>query len=319
MKAGTDQAPPSRPWRRALILALKIAVSAALLYFLFSLIDVHDALREIARASPLFLVLAVLVRGSLFCLDALLLCSMSPIQGLPYVQHLRLALRGAMLSQVGFGFLTGDTYRAAGYAKGSSSLTGAAAQLLAARFARIAMTAMIALGAAIYLRTGQNASWRDFALHTGLGIAGASLVVLGLFWIVFKVLPRFVSQQWRTRLLRGAEALKTLKLRIWVISFLLITLRGLSFWLVFLALHHPISYFVALLATVSATLATLLPLAFSGLGLREGALAGVSTLFGAPAALSVSAAILLRLAIITAVAIGFSASLFLPEIEKKRR
>lgn len=305
------------PAGRYVLLGLKIMISAGLLYFIFSLVDLQKTLDAAIGANVVLLVLAAAVRGLVLCFDALRLHWMSPVDGLPYHQHLRLALRGAFFSQIGFGFLTGDAYRAAGYAKGSGNFSGPAAQLLAARLAGIAMTAMIALIAALYLITGHNDAVRGFATKTGICIVIAASAVAVLLWLTFKVLPRHVPDSVQNKLVLGTRALRSLSPRIWLVSLLVILLRGFSLWLVFSALHHSISYFVPLLASVTGTLITLLPLAFSGLGLREGAIAGVSALFGAPAALSVSAAILLRMAVLSAASTGLVVSLFMPELSKK--
>ena len=314
MAAGDKSRPAA--WRGSVFLVLKIAVSAALLYAIFLLVDVHAALKAAKGMNLLFLGLAAMVRITVFSLDALRLSWMTPIPGLAYVQHLRLALRGAFFSQLGFGFLTGDAYRAAGYAKGSGNLSGPAAHLLAARFAGISTTAALALAAALILLTRQSGVLRSFAGHIGLGVAAGAVIVLSLIWLVFKVLRPHVSSQWQTRLQQGVTALQSLTARVWALSLVLVLLRGFSLWLVFAGLHYSLSYFVTLLAVVTATLVTLVPLAFAGLGLREGTLAGVCTLFGAPAALSVSAAILMRLAVISAAATGFAVSLGLPEMKK---
>ncbi len=302
--------------RTGLVLVLKIAVSAALLYTIFALVDVKAAIKAAKGMNAWFFIAAVLARLAVFALDALRLSWMSPIPSLSYVQHLRLALRGAFFSQLGFGFLTGDAYRAAGYAKGSGNLTVPAAQLLAARFAGVSTTAFLALAAALILLTRQSGTLRGFAERMGLGVIAGAVILLGLIWLVLKVLRPHVSGPWQQRLLHGVNALQALNARIWLLSLVLVLMRGLSLWLIFTGLHFTLSYFVTLLAVVTATLVTLVPLAFAGLGLREGTLAGVCTLMGAPAALSVSAAILMRLAVVSAAATGFAASLFLPEMKR---
>ncbi len=307
---------PETPAGRFLLLALKLAVSTALLYFIFTLVDVRAAFRAAIGANIALLALATLVRGSVFCLDALRLHWMAPVQGLPYHQHLRLALRGAFFSQLGFGFLTGDAYRAIGYAKGAGSLSEPAAHLLAARLAGIAMTALIALLAALFLIITKSDALQGFAKQVSYGVLALGLVTISLLWIIFKVLPRHVSPSIQGKLAHGTQALKSLSPRIWLLSLLVILLRGVSLWLIFVALHLAISYFVPLLASVTGTLVTLLPLAFGGLGLREGAIAGVASLFGTPAALSVSAAILLRMAVVSAASLGLIISLFMPKATK---
>ncbi len=306
------------PLGRFSILTFKLLVSAALLYFIFTLVDLREALQAAIGANLILLLLATLIRGGVFCLDALRLHWMAPVSGLPYHQHLRLALRGAFFSQMGFGFLTGDAYRAVGYAKGTGSLSAPAAHLLAARLAGIAMTALIALTAALFLIITKSEALHGFALQVGYGVAIVGMVSLGLLWVMFKILPRHVPASVQDGLAHGAEALKSLSPRIWLLSLLVILLRGISLWLIFVALHQTVSYFIPLLASVTGTLVTLLPLAFGGLGLREGAIAGVASLFGMPAALSVSAAILLRMAVVSAASAGLVVSLFLPEIPHKK-
>ncbi len=296
-------------------LALKIAISVALLYLLFHFVDVGDAAKAAIGANFVLLALAGLVRLSIFALDALRLHWMEPVPAFAYVQHLRLALRGAFFSQLGFGFLTGDAYRAVGYAKGGGTLAQPAAHLLAARLAGISTTALFALLSAFYLMAGDTGALRSFAQRMGIGVFIAAIIVGLLLWLVLKVLPKFTSAANRERLGHGLAALRRLNFRIWALSIFVVLARGFSLWLVFAALHQPLSYAVALLASVTATLVTLIPLAFGGLGLREGTLAGVATLFGAPAAISVSAAILLRLAIVSAASIGLLISALLPEAE----
>ncbi len=307
------------PLRRRLLMALKILISAALLYFIFTLIDVRSALAAAIGVNITLLVLAMLVRLCIFALDALRLSWMKPVVDLPYHQHLRLALRGAFLSQLGFGFLTGDAYRALGYAKGSKGVSGPAAHLLAARLAGITTTALVALIAALYLITSDNLELRGFARQVGLGVSLVGAIILLSLWLGLKVLPRYVPDAVQERLAFGRAALRLLVPRIWAFSMLIVLLRGFSLWLIFIALHQSVPYFVSLLSSVTATLITLLPLAFGGLGLREGAIAGVATLFGTPAAISVSAAILLRITVVSAASAGWVISMFMPEMPDRKR
>ncbi len=299
IKSGKDK-------KKSLVLTLlKLAVGIAALVLLFVWVDWREAWVVIKTANPLWLALGGGLILLVWALDALRLHWMTPIDGLPYRTHLALALQSAFVMQFGFGVFSGDGYRVAGYALKSGKVFKPTAHLVASRiagFSSVALTAalasiwMIIYGDAAFLETGKSII-KTVVIAGGVGLF--ILVLIGLS-LRGRKLPRWINE--------ALTAAKTITFRIWVLSLVMVVLRGASFACILHSLSIEVDFTVALLASVSATLTALLPV-FGGLGVREGAYAGITSLFGIAPAVGLSAAILMRFVVLLATSLGLLASL----------
>lgn len=288
-----------------LVTLLKVAVGIAALVLLFVWVDWREAWATIKAAHPGWMALGGVIVLLVWGLDALRLHWMTPIDGLPYRTHLSLALQSAFVMQFGFGVFSGDGYRVAGYALQSGKVFKPTAHLVASRiagFSTVCMTAvmislwLILLGEADFLDTGKS-------IITSVFTAGIfALTFLLIAWLIFRgrSLPRWVDE--------ALTAMKTITLRIWAVSFVMVILRGASFACILYGLGIRIEFYVPLLANVSATLTSLLPV-FGGIGVKEGAYAGITSLFGIAPAVGLSAAILMRFVVLIATSFGLLLSL----------
>ncbi len=284
---------------------LKMAVGIAALVLLFVWVDWREAWATIETANPGWMALGGIIILLVWSLDALRLHWMTPIDGLPYRTHLALALQSAFVMQFGFGVFSGDGYRVAGYALKSGKVLKPTAHLVASRiagFTTVALTAVIIsvwlifLGDVDFLDTGKS------IIQSVLFAGFAVFAVLFAAWLLFRgrPLPGWVDE--------ALTAMKTITLRIWIISFVMVVLRGASFACILYGLGIRIEFYVPLLANVSATLTALLPV-FGGIGVREGAYAGITSLFGVTPAIGLSAAILMRFVVLLATSFGLLLSL----------
>ncbi len=291
--------------KSVLVTLLKIAVGVAALVLLFVWVDWREAFATIKTAHLGWLALGGIIVLLVWSLDALRLHWMTPIDGLPYRTHLSLALQSAFVMQFGFGVFSGDGYRVAGYALKSGKVFKPTAHLVASRiagFSTVAMTAalisllLIFVGETEFLDTGKS-------IIVSVATAGLfALAFLLITWLSFRgrTLPRWVDE--------SRTAMKTITLRIWLLSFAMTILRGASFACVLYGLGIRAEIFVPLLASVSATLTALLPV-FGGIGVREGAYVGITSLFGIAPAVGLSAAILMRFVVLIATSCGLFLSL----------
>lgn len=298
-------APDKNKTKSLFLNLLKVAVGIAALVLLFVWVDWREAWATITTAHPGWMTLAGIIILLVWSLDALRLHWMTPIDGLPYRTHLALALQSAFVMQFGFGVFSGDGYRIAGYALKSGKVFKPTAHLVASRitgFTSVALTAvmislwLIFLGDADFLDTGKS-------IIKSVVFAGLfAVVVLFIAWLLLRgrTVPRWVDE--------ALTAMKTITLRIWVLSFVMVILRGASFACILYGLGIRIEFFVPLLANVSATLTALLPV-FGGIGVREGAYAGITSLFGIAPAVGLSAAILMRFVVLLATSCGLLLSL----------
>lgn len=298
--AVTEKNPEKREKKSLLLTLLKLAVGIAALVLLFVWVDWREAWATMTTAHPAWLALGGFIVLVVWSLDALRLHWMTPIDGLPYRTHFSLALQSAFVMQFGFGVFSGDGYRIAGYALKSGKVFKPAAHLFASRlagFTTVALTAvmlslwLILLGEAAFLDTGKS-------IILSVAIAGLiAVAVLLVAWLIFRGrrVPRWVDE--------ARAAMKTITFRIWVLSLVMTILRGLSFACILYGLGMRIEFFVPLLANVSATLTALLPV-FGGIGVREGAYTGITSLFGIAPAVGLSAAILMRFVTLIATSFG---------------
>jgi len=288
-----------------LLTLLKLAVGIAALVLLFVWVDWRQALATIVTANPVWLVLGGFIILLVWSLDALRLHWMTPIDGLPYRTHLALALQSAFIMQFGFGVFSGDGYRAVGYALKSGKVFKPTAHLVASRIIGFSSVAIMAVAVSLWVMLQGDAAFLDTgkSIIRTVFVAGMFLSVFFLSaWLVFRgrKLPRWVEE--------ARVAMKTITVRIWVLSFVMVILRGASFACILYGLDIQTHFYVPLLANVSATLTALLPV-LGGIGVKEGAYVGITSLFGIAPTIGLSAAILMRFVVLLATSCGLLLSL----------
>jgi len=297
--------PQKRKKTSTLLTLLKLAVGIGALVLLFVWVDWREAWATIRTAHPGWMGLGGIIILLVWCLDALRLHWMTPIDGLPYRTHLALALQSAFVMQFGFGVFSGDGYRVAGYALKSGKVFKPTAHLVASRIAGFSSVAIMAVVASVWVILSGETAFLDMgkSIIRSVVVAGA-IGVTGLLivWLIVRgrKLPRWIDE--------ALTAMKAITFRIWMLSIVMVILRGASFACILYGLGIQTQFYVPLLASVLATLTALLPV-LGGLGVREGAYTGITSLFGIAPATGLSAAILMRFVVLLATSFGLLASL----------
>ncbi len=293
-------------------MVFSIGLISLLLYW----VDWQQALVVVKSANLVWLVAAVLLVIAIVLMDGLRLSWMVPLKEVNLADHLRLALQSAFVLQLGFGIAAGDAYRTVRYAARSGKVLKPVAHIVAARIAGIASIGIVALVISLWVLisadgTAQELGWRIIRL-----VFLAALIALAIFaglvlFIRYRYsgIPKWVAA--------SIEAFKSITPRVWALSLFMVLVRGASFGCALYAVGQFVSIYIPVLASSTAALTTLLPLAFGGLGVREGALAGTVVLFGFPYALAISAAIIMRIVVIIASCIGLLVSYVIPAGETR--
>ena len=299
----------TRKWSYGGVLKLGLAVIAA--YVMYVLVDWPQAWASISAAHPVWLVLGGLTALFVWGLDALRLYWMTPIDDLPFRTHLSLSLQSAFVMQFGFGVFSADGYRVAGYALKSGHVFKPAAHIVAARIAGFASVCLAAVVATIWVMLSGETAFYDTGKNIlkYVGLAGAVVAVLGLaaLLVLGWVLRGRTLHRW---LQEAIFALRTITARVWGLSLFMVLVRAVSFYCILRSLDINVALYVPVLASAVATLSALLPI-LGGVGVREGAFVGTTSLFGVDPALGISAALLMRLVILIAAGVGVFLSLFL--------
>jgi glycosyltransferase 2 family protein len=288
-----------------LLTLLKLAVGVAALALLFVWVDWRQALAVLVTANPGWLALGGIIILLVWSLDALRLHWMTPIDGLAYRTHLALALQSAFVMQFGFGVFSGDGYRVAGYALKSGKVFKPTAHLVASRIAGFSSVALMAVIVSLWVMLQGDAAFLDAgkSIIKSVSVVGIfAFAVLLFLWLIFRgrQLPRWMDE--------ARAAMKTITLRIWLLSIIMVLLRGVSFACILYGLDIHVQFYVPLLANISATLTALLPV-LGGIGVKEGAYVGITSLFGITAAIGLSAALLMRFVVLLATSFGLLLSL----------
>lgn len=284
---------------------LKLAVGIGALILLFVWVDWREAFAAIRTAHLGWMGLGGFVILLVWCLDALRLHWMTPIDDLPYRTHLALALQSAFVMQFGFGVFSGDGYRVAGYALKSGKVFKPTAHLVASRIAGFSSVGLMAMAASVWVIFRGEAEFLEMGKSIIKSVGTAAVIAFAVLLAIFfalrgRKLPRWIQE--------ARTAAKTITLRIWLLSIIMVLLRGASFWCILMALNIETHFYVALLASVVATLSSLLPV-MGGIGVREGAYTGITTIFGIDPAIGLSAALLMRFAVLLATSVGLLLSL----------
>ncbi len=297
--------------QRSYLFVLKFSLSVSLIAVLVYWLDWQQVVESMKQANPVLMICAGLLIVLVGLLDGLRFYWMVSVLNMRLIEHLRLALQSAFVMQLGFGFVSGDVYRTSVYALRSKTVLQPMAHIIAARIAGLSSLGIVAFAISIWILISN-----DGAMHT-LGttiikiIMASSMLVLLVFCGLFiAVRKRIISlPAW---VVSAVDAFNTLTLRIWLISLIIVLIRGLGFACVLYSIGTSVHVHIPILASMTATLSSLLPFAFGGLGIRESAFAGTVALFGIPLATTMSAAIIMRVVVVIASAFGLLFSLALP-------
>ena len=299
---------------------IKLGISLSFIALLIYWLDWQQALNAITQANIAWLFIASLVILLVIFLDGLRLYWMTPVVNFKLSEHIRLALRSAFVIQFSFGAASGDVYRTTVYALKAGTVLKPALHIIAARLAGVTSMGIVAIGASLWILH------LDYASNQELGVKiikvvmifflSFALLIVALFLTIRKkgaTIPNWVNTT--------VGALKSITPRIWGLSLIMVVIRGLSLTCVLFAVGQVTPLHVPFLASITATLSALLPLAFGGLGVKEGTLAGTIALFGIPFSIAMSTAILMRLVVLFACSIGLLLSLIITnrEIPSNRR
>lgn len=284
-------------WRSRVGRAGRILVLVGLAAYLLHTVDIAGALDRASRADPLIVVVAIIVLTSVHLVAALNWRTIvARLGGVPLTR--RSAIRAYYASQalggITPGNLGGDAYRVVAVRSAGGDWAGAALGVLVQRatsFAALALLGLVALA----------------ALPNVLDIAGP-LIASAVGLAVVLTIPGLLVLR-RRRGVTGTAGRPALAAA---------TLIGLAGGAAFHAIAIAASYALVIAVDPSAlglgilaavTLARLslaVPIAPSGIGVQEGALAGLFILLGASPESAVAASLLGRLALITTTAIGLT-------------
>ncbi len=269
----------------------------------------------VKSADTIWLAAAGLLVIAIVLMDGLRLSWMVRLNEVSVADHLRLALQSAFILQLGFGIAAGDAYRTARYAARSGKVLKPVAHIVAARLAGIASIGIIAMIISLWVLVSADGSARELGWQIIRLVFFASLAAIAIFtgfllFIKYRYsgIPRWIAA--------SIEAFKSITPRVWALSLFIVLVRGASFGCALYAVGQHVSVHIPVLASSTAALTTLLPLAFGGLGVREGALAGTVVLFGIPYAVAISAAIIMRFVVIIASCIGLFVSYLIPASDR---
>ncbi len=298
--------------QKHLMLGLKLTVSIGLISLLLYWVDWQQAYQMITGANPYWLVVSGALVITVVLLDGLRLNWMIPIPELRFNDHIRLALQSAFVLQLGFGMAAGDAYRTVRYAAKSGKVLKPVVHIIAARLAGLTSIGIVALAISGWVLISGDGS----AQELGNRIIKLVILVAATLFVVASGIVFFVSNRSKgipDWYVAAKEAFRSITPRVWALSIFMVFVRGLSFACALFAVGQMVSLYIPVLAGNTATLTTLLPIAFGGLGIREGALAGTTVLLGVPFAAAFSAAIVMRIVVVVASCIGLLLSYMIPE------
>ncbi len=294
------------------MVALKLAVSTTLIALLIYLVEWDQAAEVVASTKAVWLVGSGILLMLVIFMDGLRMSWMVPVRNLPLTEHLRLALRSTFVMQFGFGVLTADAYRTAGYVARSGTLLKPAFHVAAARIAGLSSIGVVALAASVLLVNSEDAAIHELGTRIVTIVTSVVLVILVVLACFLSILKKRRNDvpDWGVTAL---DALRAVTPGIWVLSMTIVVIKGLSFACILVAIGQSVPLQVPFLASIAASLTSMLPIAFGGLGVKEGALSGTAVIFGIPIAAAVSAAIFLRIVTILTSIFGFLLSFLIPE------
>lgn len=286
----------SRKWA---LIALKIAVSAGLIWFVISRIDFGHAVDRLTAVPVGALLLALacfaaqIVIGGARWREALVaIGSPLPLKSTAAYFHIGMFFNQTLPSGVG-----GDAMRIYKIYKDHIPLSPAFNSVMLERASMVIAVVLLIIGATPYMvtRIGLSASW-----FVPLVVVAAALVFGGL--VIIMLLDRFPQRFHRWTVVRALAALAADARRIFLRPGPAIRILA---WALFANVMHGTVIFVlanGMAANVSwvdcvilwpvVNLITTVPISIAGWGVREGAAVGVFSLIGMPAEVALALSLL---------------------------
>ena len=294
--AGKDENTPSKSKHSLLKAVFRVLLSVALLVILFRQVGLEETIATLASANARFLLLAVALH---FTGTAV---SSYRWQGLISAFGIRVRLRtlislyfvGALFNNLLPGSITGDVAKAYHLSRRIDRMDVAVSTVLTDRLTGILVLFAIA---SIGVLFGYGLVSRQIALATLL-VAAAMWGAVGLasiksVWIWLRRRVRLIDRLAETKTVRQAVLAVQVNDRRVVVRALAVSFVLHVIWIsmryviaVALGVHVSVWYFVVFIPLI--TLATMVPVFFGGLGVREAAYVYLFTQVGVPAPLCIS-------------------------------
>ena len=293
----------SKKW---LALPLKLAVSGALIWFLFSNVDLGAVKARLADIAPAMVMLAafVLVVQVIICArrwQAVLDAIRSP---LPFLTALRIFLIGAFFSQTLPSSVGGDAVRMYKAYHAGLSVSGAVNGVMLERAATVVALVLLVIATQPVFLTRADAQVGAWLIPTLALFAAATVAGLALLM----VLDRLPGALRRWRLVRGLAHLAADTRRLFLAPAHAFKALGwavtghvnlaLAVYLLAASLDIEATWVDCMALVPPVLLVTAIPISIAGWGVREGAMVVAFGFIGVPAASALVLSVLLGLVII---------------------
>ncbi|MFD2101110.1 lysylphosphatidylglycerol synthase transmembrane domain-containing protein [Flagellimonas iocasae] len=243
--------------RKKLITALKFIISAALIYFIFTKIDLQDVLQTLRKSDPLYLVLALLFFVLSKGIAALRLNLYFHQIGAKITQksNLKLYLQGMFYNLFLPGGIGGDAYK--GYVIQKEYQTGTKKVVSVLLLDRLSGMLLLFLYACFLALISDSPFFKGFL---GLTIAAIPLSIAVFWWMNWKFFSYTLPIFWKSIGYSAIVQLAQLVCVLCILQSLSISLEVIEYLFVFLI----------------SSIVSVIPLTIGGIGSRE-----VTFLYGA--------------------------------------
>ncbi len=243
--------------RKKLITALKLIISAALIYFIFTKIDLKDVLQTLRKSDPIYLILAIVFFVLSKVLAALRLNLYFHQIGAKITQmsNLKLYLQGMFYNLFLPGGIGGDAYK--GYIIQKEYQTGTKKVVSVLFLDRLSGMLLLFLYACFLALISDNPFFTGFM---GLIIAVIPLSIVVFWWMNWKFFSYTLPIFWKSIGYSALVQLAQLICVLCILQSLSITLDTIEYLFVFLV----------------SSIVSVIPLTIGGIGSRE-----VTFLYGA--------------------------------------
>ncbi len=243
--------------RKKLITALKFVISAALIYFIFTKIDLKDVLQTLKKSDPLYLLLAIAFFVLSKVLAALRLNLYLHQIGAKITQrsNLKLYLQGMFYNLFLPGGIGGDAYK--GYVIQREYQTGTKKVVSVLLLDRLSGMLLLFLYACLLALISANPFFTGFM---GLTLALIPLSILVFWWMNWKFFSYILPIFWKSIGYSALVQLAQLVCVLCILQSLSISLDVIEYLFVFLV----------------SSIVSVIPLTIGGIGSRE-----VTFLYGA--------------------------------------
>ena len=294
------------PTRKYVAIALKLAATVALFWFVLSRIDLGEMVSRLnaTRVSAGLLAGAcVVLTQSALAAIRLRICAGLVGKKVHASTAWTACQLGGLFSHTPMSFVGGDAMRVWHLVKSGFALTEAAKTVLIDRALGLLgmMTLVLATSPGLYLAIEDPGMWNGYLLLLGLGVAGA----VGFVCLGYVRPPRGSS-----RLLRLVSGLVTISsylsarpakcAQAIALAVLMNATNGLAVWLISLAYGAGISFYAAMIAAPAVFLVAMLPISVAGWGLREGAFVVAFGLFAVSSADALAVSVTFGVAVLLA-------------------